>query len=86
VKAEMSERLDEELLRALRRAPNRRLGELADEVGLPRTNFGRPMTRLLRSPVARLVDEGLVEEERGRYRLSDRGRRRLAEDAYGGLA
>lgn len=80
----MSDRLDQELLRALRRSPNRTLAELADEVGLPRTNFGRPMSRLLQAPVERLLDQRLVEEHRGRYRLSEHGRRTLAEDALTG--
>ncbi|MGZ4318782.1 MAG: winged helix-turn-helix transcriptional regulator [Gaiellaceae bacterium] len=80
----MSDRLDQELLRVLRRSPNVSLDQLANEVGLPRTNFGRPMSRLLQKPVERLLDEGLVEVHRGRYRLSDRGRRTLAEDALTG--
>jgi hypothetical protein len=74
--------LDRELLSAIRNAPDRRLGELADVVGNPRTNFGRPMTKGLRSTLSRLVDDGLVEEHGGVYRLSELGRRSLAEDAF----
>ena len=73
--------LDRELLSAIRNAPDRRLGELADLVGNPRTNFGRPMTKGLRSTLRRLVDDGLVEERRSVYRLTELGRRSLAEDA-----
>jgi len=73
--------LDQELLRALRGAPDRSLGELADAVGLPRTNFGRPLRNRLREPVERLLADGLVEEHDGRYRLSERGRRTLVERA-----
>ena len=69
------------LLRALRSAPESSLGELADAVGLPRTNFGRPLGRRLREPISQLVAEGLVEDHGGRYRLSERGRRALAERA-----
>jgi hypothetical protein len=73
--------LDRELLSAIRSSPDRRLGELADVAGNPRTNFGRPMTKGLRSALRRLVDDGLVEEHRGVYRLTELGRRSLAEDA-----
>jgi len=73
--------LDEELLRALRNGPDRGLGELAEAVGLPRTNFGRTLASRVREPVRRLVDDGLVEEHGGVYRLSERGRRTLAERA-----
>lgn len=80
----MSERsLDQELLCALRGAPDRDLGELADAVGLPRTNFGRPLRNQLREPVERLHADGLVEEHDGRYRLSEHGRRTLADRALG---
>ena len=74
--------LDEELLRALRRSPDRSLGELADVIGLPRTNFGRPLGHRLREPVERLLADGLVEAHGGRYRLSERGRRALADRAF----
>ena len=73
--------LDQELLRALRSRPDRNLSELADAVGVPRTNFGRRLDHRLRDPVEQLIDDGLVEERGGRYRLSERGRRTLAEDA-----
>jgi DNA-binding PadR family transcriptional regulator len=75
--------LDEELLRAVRSAPNRRLAELEELVGSPRTNFGRPVTKGLRTALRRLVDDGLVEEDRGAYRISELGRRSLAEGAFG---
>ncbi len=73
--------LEEELLRALRRAPQRSLDRLAEAVGLPRTNFGRALGHRLQQPVERLLDEGLIEEQQGRYSLSERGRRFLAERA-----
>jgi DNA-binding IclR family transcriptional regulator len=78
------ELLDEELLRALRAVPDQRLGELAHAVGLPRTNFGRPLTRRVQSHVQQLVQDGLVEELGGRYRLSRRGRQALGGRALGG--
>lgn len=74
------------LLRALRSSPDSDLGELAGAVGLPRTNFGRSLAARLRPPVRRLVADGLVEERGGRYRLSDQGRRLLAERALDGLS
>lgn len=73
--------LDRELLRTIRNTPGRSLDELADAVGLSRTNFGRPLGKRLREPVERLLDRGLVEESRGRYRLSEQGRRALARRA-----
>jgi DNA-binding MarR family transcriptional regulator len=73
--------LVQELLRALRRSPDRNLNELAEAVGLSRTNFGRPLGKRLREPVERLRAEGLVEERRGRYRLSEQGRHALAQRA-----
>lgn len=73
--------LDGELLRALRISPDRSLDELADDVGLPRTNFGRSLSRQLLEPIHRLLNVGLVEECDGHYRLSERGRRTLAERA-----
>jgi len=75
--------LEKELLRELRRAPSRRLEELAEAVGLPRTNFGRRLSTRLRAPLARLLDDGLIVEHRGRYRLTERGRRALAEYELG---
>jgi predicted transcriptional regulator len=77
----MDSSLDQELLRALRRSPDRDLDHLAAAIGLPRTNFGRPLGHRLREQVDHLLDEGLVEERRGRYRLSERGRRALADQA-----
>jgi predicted transcriptional regulator len=71
--------LDQELLLAVRRSPNRTMRELASAVGLPRTNFGRQLSHPLRGPVGRLLADGLIEERHGRYRLSERGRRVLAE-------
>jgi DNA-binding MarR family transcriptional regulator len=73
------EALEQELLRALRRAPGSTVKALAGMVGLPRTNFGRRMSRGLHETLERLAADGLVEEERGRYRLTDEGRRELAE-------
>lgn len=67
------------ILLALRRSPGRRSDELAEMVGLPRTNFGRQLTNRLRQPLKRLLNEGLIEEDRGRYQLTDDGRRRLAD-------
>jgi len=65
--------LDEELLRALREMPDRTLGELADACGVPRSTFGRPLTGRLRDPLHRLLDDGVVEEHDGRYRLAGGG-------------
>ena len=73
--------LESELLRAVRRAPDRGADELAELVGLPRTNFGRGLGHRVREPLEHLLRAGLVEERRGRYRLSDRGRRALAARA-----
>ena len=72
-----------DLLRALRGSPDSRLDELADAVGLPRTNFGRPLSGRIRRPVSELVRDGLVEDHQGRYRLSPGGRRTLVERADG---
>jgi DNA-binding IclR family transcriptional regulator len=72
---------DDALLRALRAAPDRSLGELAQAIGLPRSNFGRPLASRIREPVRRLVAAGLVERRGGVYRLSESGRRTLAERA-----
>lgn len=73
-----------ELLRAVRRSPDRRADELAKLLGLPRTNFGRAFGHRLSRPLEELHASGLVEEHDGRYRLTERGRRRLADDALGG--
>jgi hypothetical protein len=83
----MDSKLDDlelELLRALRGSPESSLGDLAGAVGLPRTNFGRPLSGRLQEPLGQLVAEGLVEQHHGRYRLSPDGRRTLAERALGG--
>lgn len=73
--------LEETLLRVIRNSPDRTLDELADAVSLPRTNFGRPLTRRLHEPIRRFVADGLVDEHNGHYRLSEHGRRSLAERA-----
>jgi DNA-binding IclR family transcriptional regulator len=75
--------LELELLRALRGSPDSRLDDLADAVGLPRTNFGRPLSGRLQEPISELVAGGLVEDHDGRYRLSSDGRRILAARAHG---
>jgi DNA-binding Lrp family transcriptional regulator len=75
--------LDEDLLRAVRSAPDSTLAELADAVGLPRTNFGRSVNSRLRAPLRRLLDDGLIEERGSRYRISADGRRLLAARALG---
>lgn len=75
---------DQELLRALRSSPDCTLDELATAVGFPTTNFGRPFGHRVREPVEHLLAAGLVEEHGGRYRLSQRGRRTLAEWALNG--
>lgn len=77
------ESLEDELLKAVRRAPNRGAHELADLIGLPRTNFGRPLGHRLQRPLDRLRASGLVDERDGRYVLAERGRRLLAERAAG---
>lgn len=73
--------LEEALMRAIRSSPGSRSGELAEAVGLPRSNFGRRIESRLRQPLEELVAAGLVDEERGRYRLTDEGRKRIAERA-----
>ena len=75
--------LDEELLKAIRRAPNHKSDELAELIGLPRTNFGRPLGHRLQHPLQQLCDQGLIEEQRGRYRLTEQGRQVLAARASG---
>src|SRR5712691_11358818 len=69
------------LLRALRAEPNRTLDELAASLGLPRTNFGRRLSHRLPEQVDRLVAAGLVEEYFSRSRLTEKGRRALADRA-----
>ena len=73
--------LDDDLLRALRNVPDRNVDQLAEAVGLPRTNFGRAPSSRIRERVRHLVDEGLVEEHGKRFRISEHGRRLLAERA-----
>jgi DNA-binding IclR family transcriptional regulator len=73
--------LEEAILLALRRSPGSHSRELAEAVGLPRTNFGRQLKNRLRQPLKRLLAAGLIEDDRGRYQLTDEGRRRLAERA-----
>ena len=65
--------LEEELLRILRRRRTAGLEELAEAVGLPRTNFGRQLTHRIEEPLAVLVDEGRVERCGRQYRLVRRG-------------
>ena len=71
--------LEEALMLALRRAPGSRPDDLAEAVGLPRSNFGRQLKTRLRQPLDRLLDEGLIVEQRGRYQLTEEGRKRIAE-------
>jgi DNA-binding IclR family transcriptional regulator len=73
------------VLRALRSSPDSSLTDLAAAVGLPRTNFGRRVSRRLRRPVGELVEGGLVAQHGDRYRLTERGRRTLADIALAGL-
>jgi DNA-binding IclR family transcriptional regulator len=75
--------LEEAILLALRRSPGSRSADLAEAVGLPRTNFGRQLKNPLRGPLRRLAASGLVAEDRGRYVLTEAGRRRLAERISG---
>jgi predicted ArsR family transcriptional regulator len=79
-RAQMDESsLEEAILLALRQAPGSRSDQLAEAVGLPRTNFGRRLKNRLRRPLQRLLAGGLVGEERGRYQLTEKGRTTLAE-------
>jgi DNA-binding Lrp family transcriptional regulator len=71
--------LDDDLLRALRNKREQSVDQLAEAVGLPRTNFGRAPRRRVRERVRHLVDQGLIEEHGKRYRISEHGRRVLAE-------
>lgn len=73
--------LEEAILLALRRSPGSRPHALADAVGLPRTNFGRRLESRLQQPLGRLLDSGLIDEDSGRYDLTEAGRKKLAERA-----
>lgn len=73
--------LEEAILLALRRSPGSRSNDLAEAVGLPRTSFGRQLKHPLWQPLKRLLSEGLIKEDRGRYQLTEGGRSRLAERA-----
>jgi DNA-binding IclR family transcriptional regulator len=73
--------LEEAVLLALRRSPGSRSHALAEAVGLPRTNFGRQLEKRLQQPLKRLLAAGLIDEDHGRYDLTQPGRRRLAERA-----
>lgn len=73
--------LEQRLLSALRSGPERTLGELAQAAGFPRTNYGRTLANRVRTPVQRLLAQGLIEEHGRRYRVSQRGRRALADSA-----
>lgn len=73
--------LEDAILLALRRSPGSRTRALADAVGLPRTNFGRQLESRLQRPLRRLLDAGLIDEDSGRYDLTQTGRTKLAERA-----
>jgi hypothetical protein len=64
---------------ALRRSPGRRSHELAEAIGLPRTNFGRQLKNQLREPLDRLLAAGDIDDDRGRYQLTEKGRTALSE-------
>lgn len=71
--------LEEAILLALRHSPGSRSEQLAEAVGLPRTNFGRRLKNRLRRPLQRLLAAGMIGEEGGRYQLSEEGRKTLSE-------
>jgi len=71
--------LEQAILLALRRSPGSRSRDLAEAIGLPRTNFGRQLKNRLRKPLGRLLAAGVVDEEHGRYQLTEKGRRALSE-------
>jgi DNA-binding IclR family transcriptional regulator len=73
--------LEDAILLALRRSPGSRSKALAEAVGLPRTNFGRRLDNRLQQPLKRLLAAGLIDEDHGRYYLTQPGRRRIAERA-----
>jgi len=70
--------LEEAILLALRHSPGNSSDELAEAAGLPRTNFGRRLKNRLRRPLERLLAAGLIEEEHGRYQLTEKGRKTLS--------
>lgn len=73
--------LEGEILLALHRSPGSRSKALAEAVGLPRTNFGRRLDNRLQPPLKRLLAAGLIDEDHGRYNLTEEGRKKLAERA-----
>jgi predicted transcriptional regulator len=73
--------LEEAILLAVRSSPGSRTRELAEAVGLPRTNFGRQLENRLQQPLKALLAAGLIDEDHGRYDLTRQGRRKLAERA-----
>lgn len=75
--------LEESILLALRRYPGCRAGDLAAAAGFPRTNFGRQLKNRVRQPLKRLLSAGLIEEKRGRYQLTEDGRKRLSGRSSG---
>jgi DNA-binding IclR family transcriptional regulator len=78
------DRAELELLRAIRASREAALTEVAAALGLPRSNFGRRLDSRLVEPLNHLIEAGLVECHGSRYRLSERGRRLLAERALDG--
>jgi DNA-binding MarR family transcriptional regulator len=71
--------LDESILLTLRRMPGSSADAIAERLGLPRTNSGRQMTKRLSRPLQRLLAAGLIEEDHRHYRLTQEGRKSLAE-------
>jgi DNA-binding IclR family transcriptional regulator len=71
--------LEEAILLALRRSPGSKAEQLAEATGLPRTNFGRRLKNRLGEPLERLLARELIEAEHGRYQLTEKGRRTVAE-------
>ena len=78
--------LELEELKQRRRSPDDEPPTLGDPhtdiwVTLPHAGARRRLLRKLRRPVQELVSAGLIEEDGRRYRLSERGRRLLADQA-----
>jgi predicted transcriptional regulator len=71
--------LDESILLTLRGMPGSSADAIAERLGLPRTNSGRQMTKRLSRPLQRLLAAGLIEEDHRHYRLTQEGRKSLAE-------